>query len=109
MSPLLGGDSSNYFKSPRTFSCLKKESKSLPYATFKSNEEHIKFLETKWNSIVAANQLTTIDENTVTKAYVNYYPDIKGTLYDAMDSNGSLTGVVKKVKDALNEWTKLNQ
>jgi hypothetical protein len=105
----LGGDSANYFKSPRTFSCLKKESKSIPYATFKSNEEHIKFLETKWNSIVAANQLTTIDENTVTKAYVNYYPDIKGTLYDTMNSNGSLTGVVKKVKDALNEWTKLNQ
>jgi hypothetical protein len=104
-----GGDLSKLFKSPATFDCLKKESVSLPYATFNSNEDHIKFLETKWNSIVAANQLSIIDENTVTKAYVNYYPDIKGTLYDAMKNNGSLNGVIKKVKEALNEWTKLNQ
>jgi hypothetical protein len=104
-----GGDLSKLFKSPVTFNCLKKENVSLPYATFNSNEDHVKFLETKWNSIVAANQLSTIDENTVTKAYVNYYPNIKGTLYDAMNSNGSLTDVVKKVKEALNEWTKLNQ
>jgi hypothetical protein len=105
----LGGDSSDFFKNPRTFSCLKKESTSIPYATFKSDKDHIKFLETKWNPIAVANQLSIIDENTVTKAYVNYYPNIKGTLYDAMNSNGSLTDVVKKVKEALNEWTKLNQ
>ena len=105
----LGGDSSDFFKNPRTFSCLKKESTSIPYATFKSDKDHIKFLETKWNPIAVANQLSIIDENTVTKAYVNYYPNIKGTLYDAMKSNGSLNGVIKKVKEALNEWTKLNQ
>jgi hypothetical protein len=112
LSPLnvyYGGDLKSYFNPNKTFSCLKKESKSLPYATFKSNEDHIKFLETFWNFVQPTNQLPTIDENTVTKVYVNYYPNNKGTLYDAMKGNGSLGTIVSKVKDALDEWNKLNQ
>jgi hypothetical protein len=103
-----GSDSSTYF-TENSFNCLKKENQSIPYAVFKSASNHIKFLETKWNFIPVTGELTTIDKTTVTKAYVNYYPSIKGNLFDSMNANNSLTPIFTKVQEALNEWEILNQ
>lgn len=103
-----GGDITKYF-SGSSFDCLSKEGPALPYATFKSTDEHMKFLETYWNFVAATDTLSTIDKTTVTKAYVNYYPYIKGSLYDSMINNGSLDNVINKVQEALDEWAKLNQ
>ena len=106
-----GGDVTSLFKQGNSFNCLKKGDSAdpLPYATFGSVEDYIKFLEAKWNFIPVTNFLSTIDENTVTKVYVNYYPFDKGNLYDQMKNNGSLTTIVKAISKALDEWTNLNQ
>jgi len=102
-----GGDLSKLF-SGNTFNCLDKIN-SLPYATFKSAEDNVKFLEQKWNFVAFTNVLPTIDKITVSKAYVNYYPNIKGNLYDDMVNTDSLNFLIGKVENALYEWTKLNQ
>ena len=101
-----GGNLSNLF-SGKTFNCLKKIS-DLPYATFKSPDDHITFLEKIWNKVGFTNILPTIDKLSVAKAYVNYYPNIKGDLYDDMKTDESLNLLILKVDNALWEWNNLN-
>ena len=106
-----GSGTKQYFKEGDSFNCLRKGDTSdpLPYATFASFENYINFLFAKWDFIPVTNFLSTIDENTVTRCYVDYYPYDKGGLYNQMKANNSLTDIVRFVKKALDKWNELNQ
>ena len=53
-----GGDLKSYFDPNKTFSCLKKESKSLPYATFKLSKSLLVIFPLEFLSNLSTSSLT---------------------------------------------------
>jgi len=81
------GGLQSFFSTNKNYVCIAKNDKPpRPYVVFDNFEKHIGFLEALWRNIISAGVLGGINPDTVTKAYLDYYPNLSNQgAYDNLE------------------------